>query len=238
MIAEPGDNEFYEYFKGLSSEQDVAYFDDELEEAALAFLNDYDSGCKYETREISLVERVINSNFTQEEVVLAISSLKPNRSPGIDGVPAEFVKACKQSLAEPVAMVLNHIIENRDFPELWAGGIRSAVFKSGKHNIVDNFRGITILPIMEKIFEAIVYKRLAFVNEAFDEIDKYNNGFLGGNRTSDNLFILNGLVERQLSLGKKLYVCYIDFSKAFDKIIHSVLQVDKKRVEREGDRDV
>ena len=45
VIAEPGDNEFYEYFKGLSSEQDVAYFDDELEEAALAFLNDYDSGC-------------------------------------------------------------------------------------------------------------------------------------------------------------------------------------------------
>ena len=94
-----------------------------------------------------------------------------NRSPGIDGVPAEFVKACKQSLAEPVAMVLNYIIENRDFPELWAGGIRSAVFKSSKHNIVDNFRGITILPIMEKIFEAIVYKRLTFVNETFDEID-------------------------------------------------------------------
>ena len=120
-------------------------------------------------------------------------------------------------------MVLNYIIENRDFPELWAGGIRSAVFKSGKHNIVDNFRGITILPIMEKIFEAIVYKCLTFVNEAFDEIDKYNNGFLGGNRTSDNLFILNGLVERQLSLGKELYVCYIDFSKAFDKINRSIL---------------
>ena len=73
VIAEPGDNEFYEYFKGLSSEQDVACFDDELEEAALALLNDYDSGCKYETREISLVERVINDNFTHEEVILAIS---------------------------------------------------------------------------------------------------------------------------------------------------------------------
>ena len=80
-------------------------------------------------------------------------------------------------MAEPVAIVLNNIIENRDFPELWAGGIRSAVLKSGKHNIVDNFRGITILPIIEKIFEAIVYKCLTFVNEAFDEIDKYNNGF-------------------------------------------------------------
>ena len=76
---------------------------------------------------------------------------------------------------------------------------------------------------MEKIFEAAVYRRLAFVNEAFDEIDKYNNGFLNGSRTSDNLFILNGLVERQLSLGSTLYVCFVDFSKAFDKINRSIL---------------
>ena len=47
-------------------------------------------------------------------------------------------------------MVLNYIIESRDFPDTWADGLRSAVFKSGKQNIVDNFRGITILPSMEK----------------------------------------------------------------------------------------
>ena len=76
---------------------------------------------------------------------------------------------------------------------------------------------------MEKIFEATVYRRITFVNEAFDETDKYNNGFLNGCRTSDNLLILNGLVERQLSLGRALYVCFVDFSKAFDKINRSIL---------------
>ena len=54
------------------------------------------------------------------------------------------------------------------------------MFKSGKRNIVDNFRGITILPMMEKIYELVVYRRLAFVNEAFDCYDRYNNGFLEG----------------------------------------------------------
>ena len=57
---------------------------------------------------------------------------------------------------------------------------------------------------MEKIFEAAVYNRIVFVNEAFEFCDMYNNGFLEGSRTSDNLFILNGLVERQ---NKRLYVC-------------------------------
>ena len=65
---------------------------------------------------------------------------------------------------------------------------------------------------MEKIFEDAVYRQLTFVNEAFDEFDKYNNRFLNGSRTSDNLFIFNGLVERQLFLGRALYVCFVDFS--------------------------
>ena len=81
---------------------------------------------------------------------------------------------------------------------------------------MDNFRGITILTILP--IEAALYRRLAFVNEAFDEIDKYNNGFLNGSRTSDTLFILNSLVEGQLSLGRELNACFVDFSKAFDKI--------------------
>ena len=49
---------------------------------------------------------------------------------------------------------------------------------------------------MEKIFEIAVYKRLYFVNEAFDDVDRYNGGFLCDSRTSDNQFIINGLIER------------------------------------------
>ena len=97
------------------------------------------------------------------------------------------------------------------------------MFKSGKRNVGDNFRGITILPILEKVFEAVVYRRLAFVNDAFSSHDKYNNAFLEGNRTSDNLFVLNGLVVKQLTINNCLYVCYIDFSKAFDNVNRTIL---------------
>ena len=63
-------------------------------------------------------------------------------------------------------------------------------FKSGKHNFVNNYRGITILPIMENIFELAVYWRFTFANESMGQIDKYNGGFINGCRTSDNMFIL------------------------------------------------
>ena len=74
-----------------------------------------------------------------------------------------------------------------------------------------------------KIFEAVVHRRLAFVNEAFQEYDKYNYVFISGSCTSDNLFALNGLIERQLSIGIKFYVCFIDFSKTFDLINRTIL---------------
>ena len=64
---------------------------------------------------------------------------------------------------------------------------------------------------MGKIFESVMYRRLIFINETFQVYDKFNDGFISGSRTSDNLFILNGLIEKQLLMGKKLYACFIDF---------------------------
>ena len=106
---------------------------------------------------------------------------------------------------------------------VWTEGLRSAVFKSGKYNVVNNYRGITILPIMEKIFELAAYRRLTFVNEAMGQIDNYNGGFTNGRRTSDNMFILLGLIQRQLIIGEPLNVCFVDFSKAFDLVNRHIL---------------
>ena len=68
---------------------------------------------------------------------------------------------------------------------------------------------------MEWIFGIAVYKRLYFVNEAFDDVDKFNGGFVCDSRTSDNMFIVNSLIERQLALGKPLFVCFVDLLKPF-----------------------
>ena len=82
--------------------------------------------------------------------------------------------------------------------------VRSTIYKGGNSILPENYRGITILPILEKVFEIAVYRRLSFVNEAFCKVDEHNGGFLNGRRTSDNLFIITGLAQRQLQLGNKL----------------------------------
>ena len=91
--------------------------------------------------------------------------------------------------------------------------LRTPVYKYDDQYQPENYRGVTVLPILEKVFEIAVCNRLIFVNEAFENVDETNGAYLKGRETSDNLFVLNGLIERQLSLKKSLYICYGDFSK-------------------------
>ena len=83
--------------------------------------------------------------------------------------------------------------------------------------------GITVLPIFAKIFEIAFHDRLQLVCEAFGLQDEYNGGFVKGNKTTDNMFILNSLIQRQILKGDSLIVCFVDFSKAFDVISRNIL---------------
>ena len=107
--------------------------DTNYEEAAIAFINRYDSSAKISgnSHTGTLMEEIINSNFNCDEIECAIDALKSHKSPGMDSIPTEFIKSCKNTLAETVIIALNYIMEHRDFPQTWASGIRSAVFKNG-----------------------------------------------------------------------------------------------------------
>ena len=61
--------------------------------------------------------------------------------------------------------ILNYIIQKCEFPEFWAKGLRSAIYKSGRYQVSNNYWGITIFPVLEKVFEIPVYKKLAYLEE-------------------------------------------------------------------------
>ena len=97
---------------------------------------------------------ILNSNFTVQEVEAAIDYLKNNKSPGCDNIPAEFIRYCKEILLQDLTIIYNYIIESRDFPDIWAEGLRSVIFKAGQRNLVKNYRGITVLSIFAKYLKS------------------------------------------------------------------------------------
>ena len=161
------------------------------------FLEKYDNGDipRHDSDELKL--QIINDNFTRNEISDTIDSLKNNKSHGDDLLPAEFIKGCKAELLPSGTDVLNYIINNGDFPDIWVEGLRSPVFKTGEITNRNNHRGITVLSVFTKIFGTAVNNRLNFVATVYDCGDRFNGGFTKGSITSDNIFILQGLIERR-----------------------------------------
>ena len=186
---------FANHFETLSKSPSACHFDKEYERQAPNFLDKYESGELDIIMKQSLESQIVNDNFTSHEINQAINSLKRNKSPGIDGIPAEFLKHCKDVLLGDIKYLFNYIIDHQYFPEIWAESLCTPVYKNGDQYQPGNYRGITALSIPEKGFELAVCNRRTFVNEAFKKIDETNGAYLKGRRTSDNLFVLNGLIE-------------------------------------------
>ena len=167
--------------------------------------------------------RAFGPYYTEEEISNSIDKLKNKKSPGNDGVIAEFLKYCKPFFAKDLTLMFNYMIEQRTFPDHWAEGLRSPIFKSGSKFNCTNYRGITVLSVFEKVFEIAILTRLEFFSDVFDKSDRNNGGFKKGSRPSDNNFIIQGLAQRQLHFGKNLIVVHVDFSRAFDLINRSIL---------------
>ena len=220
----PSGDEFFEHFESMSQTKVNFLFDYSYEETATKWLENEKAYPIHPS--VYLIEfDILNRNFTEEEIKFSISSLKDNKSAGIDSLPAEFFKVSNGIISRHITKILNYIITTREFPEIWTTGLRSAIHKAGLKLNTKNYRGITItvLPVFEKIFKIAVQRCLEFISDAFDKTDRYNGGFLKGSRTSDNIYVLNSIIERQLTLGQNLIVCHVDFSRAFDSINRNIL---------------
>ena len=217
----PSEDKFFTYFTVNSKPIHNTNFDYSYEKQACLYLK---SGLQIKNvYPFDPKLDLLNKNISVEEILECIHSLKNNKSPGIDGIPAEIIKYNSDLVAKDIAILFNYFLENREFPKAWTEGIRNPIFKGGSRLNPSNYRGITVLPVFEKLFETIVHRRLDFIDEAFNFKDIHNSGFQKGCRTVDNLAILQGIVERQLILNQNVFVIFVDFKKAFDMINRNIL---------------
>ena len=213
----PSGDEFFEHFKSMSQTKVDFLFDYSYEDKATKWLEN-EKAYPIHPSVYPIEFDILNRNFTEEEIKFSISSLKDNKSAGIDSLPAEFFKVSNGIISRHITEIFNYIITTREFPEIWTTGLRSAIHKAGLKLNTKNYRGITVLPVFEKIFKIAVQRRLEFLRDAFDKTDRYNGGFLKGSRTSDNIYVLSSIIEQQLTLGQNLIVCHVDFSRAFNSV--------------------
>ena len=151
-------------------------------------------------------------------------NLKSGKASGPDNIINEFIIHGKHTLCGPISKLFNIILKSHCKPKSWSEGHVTSLFKSGDPANPDNYRGITILSCLGKLLTATLKNRLYEYLSEENLLNKWQAGFRPGYRTSDHSFVLKTLVNKYLHLHKqKLYVCFVDFRKAFDLVWHEGL---------------
>ncbi len=114
------------------------------------------------------------------------------------------------------------------FSERLSVGLITAVYKSGDKFYMGNYRGITVGSVVAKLFAMILQHRIASWAEEHAVKVKGQAGFRKDLCTTNNIFILRSLIDRQRQPRQKgkagrLYCCFVDFRKAFDTVPRAVL---------------
>ncbi len=137
---------------------------------------------------------------------------------------SEMIKCTLNEMTPVLHLLYNTVFTSGQFPRAWGQSILCPVHKKGSWSDTDNFRGISLIDVLNKVFTGILNERLCRWAEVNNVIDESQAGFRKGYSTIDNLFTLQAMVQKYLSKRRGRFYClFIDFSKAFDSIDHSKL---------------
>ena len=162
--------------------------------------------------------------FTVQEVAAAIKRLKNNKSAGIDGILNEFLKHCPNDMYIAITQLFNLALDTGIVPTDWCIGLICPIYKNkGQRNDPDNYRGITLLSCIGKLFTSCLNHRLCSYIECQQIIGNEQAGFRSGHSTIDHIFALHTLIDLYLNKKKRLYCALIDYKKAFDCVDRTLL---------------
>ena len=119
--------------------------------------------------------------------------------------------------------LFNPILSSGSYLSKWKIGYIKPHYKGDGPNLPENYRGITVMPCLAKLFDSILNTTLQQFLDTNKTINHCQIGFQPNARTVDHMFILRTLIEKYTNNRSKLYVCFVDFQKAFDSVLHSAL---------------
>lgn len=159
----------------------------------------------------------LDNEPTNDELSKAINSLASRKAPGSDGIPPDLIKHCKTTLLQPLHNVLCACWKEGAVPQDMRDAKIVTLYKNkGDRSDCNNYRGISLLSVVGKVFARVILVRLQKLAERI--YPESQCGFRAERSTIDMVFSLRQLQEKCREQQMPLYIAFIDLTKAFDLV--------------------
>ena len=169
------------------------------------------------------ISRLSSFQITRTEINAIITALNVKKAHGPDLISANMVKLCGEGLCVPLKIIFENILETGIFPDQWKEANVTPVHKKNDKQIISNYRPISLLPILAKVFERIIFKNLYNYLTDNKLLTKNQSGFRPGDSCTNQLLSLVHEIHESFDRGFEVRSIYLDMSKAFDKVWHEGL---------------
>ena len=170
---------------------------------------------------MSKINNFILEKVSYEEILHEIKQLDTRKACQDTDVPSKIIKMNSDIFADFLYQNFNVAIATSVFPQNLKNANITPVFKKGDRNSETNYRSVSILPNVSKIYERCLYKQMS---KFFDKIlSKYQCGFRKGFNSQHCLATMLEKWRETIDKGDCFGALLTDLSKAFDCILHDLL---------------
>ena len=179
------------------------------------------------SRNIFNIPSVVNSfayePISNDEVYLQLSQLNPRKANGPENLPNKFWNLLAPIISPFLANIFNECFEVGKFPATLKQAKVIPIHKGGPKNVATNYRPISLLSPISKVFEKLIYCRLENFLTKHNIISTQQYGFREGHSTEMVIVDLTNKLKLHIDEGYLTCCIFLDLSKAFDTVNHKIL---------------
>ena len=177
-------------------------------------------------------DSVEGHKILKSEAGTAIAKMKLSKSAGPDGIVTEMITALEDYGIDKLTDVINKIYDSGEFQADLCKSIFVIIPKKPGAIHCEHHRLISFMSHVTKIIMRILFLRAR--NRITPEIGVEQFGFVKDSGTRNAIFTLRNLVERAIEMKRDVFLCFINYTKAFDKVRHDSLFKDLKTLNLPG----
>ena len=142
----------------------------------------FNNGSSFQEHISGLCERFQLVSTDSNQVLCLFKKLNKPKGAGLDGISSRLILDCADLIAPQISIIFNSSLANGIFSDDWKSARVTPLFKHGERSDIDNYRQISVISIIGKVFERIIYNQLfAFLSD-HNILSKHQSGYLD-NRT-------------------------------------------------------